>query len=198
MRNKEINDIVDFANHPINNQDYRSLCKEKLDQNGALVLDKFITNNAINNILIEANNNKNKAFYCKNYHNIYLNKKDNSYPDRHPRNREIISSKGCITDDQISDNSALRCLYNSAEFQSFLCSILDEESLYKYYDNLSSINIHYANNGQELGWHFDNSSFAITLLIQNPNDGGKFEYICDFRYDINRRDNYENIENLLD
>jgi len=41
--------------------------------------------------------------------------------------------------------------------------VLNEESLYKYDDNLSSINIHFAKTGQELGWHFDNSSFAITL-----------------------------------
>ena len=38
---------------------------------------------------------------------------------------------------------------------------------YPYEDPLSSINIHYASEGQELGWHFDNSSFAITLLLEN-------------------------------
>jgi hypothetical protein len=60
--------------------------------------------------------------------------------------------------------------------------VLDEEALYNYADNLSSINLHYASEGQELGWYFDNSSFAITLLIQKPEDGGVFEYIeniCD-------------------
>ena len=33
----------------------------------------------------------------------------------------------------------------------------------------------------ELGWHFDNSSFAITLLIQNPEGGDVFEYIENMR-----------------
>jgi predicted 2-oxoglutarate/Fe(II)-dependent dioxygenase YbiX len=53
--------------------------------------------------------------------------------------------------------------------------------LHEYADPLSSINLHYASNGQELGWHFDNSSFAITLMIQPPEDGGDFEYLKDVR-----------------
>jgi hypothetical protein len=46
---------------------------------------------------------------------------------------------------------------------------------------LSSINVHYADEGQELGWHFDNSEFAITLLLQAPQSGGQFEYVRDLR-----------------
>jgi predicted 2-oxoglutarate/Fe(II)-dependent dioxygenase YbiX len=53
--------------------------------------------------------------------------------------------------------------------------------LYEYADSLSSINLHYASDGQELGWHFDNSSFAITLMIQTAEDGGVFEFVKDIR-----------------
>ena len=66
-------------------------------------------------------------------------------------------------------------------FKKFLCAVLDIEGLYEYADPLSSINIHYASEGQELGWHFDNSSFAITLMIQTPKEGGEFEYVKDVR-----------------
>jgi len=53
--------------------------------------------------------------------------------------------------------------------------------LHEYADPLSSINLHYAGEGQELGWHFDNSSFAITLMIQGPKGGGEFQYVKDVR-----------------
>jgi len=53
--------------------------------------------------------------------------------------------------------------------------------LHEYADPLSSINLHYAAAGQELGWHFDNSSFAITLLLQEPEAGGEFQYVKDVR-----------------
>jgi len=58
--------------------------------------------------------------------------------------------------------------------------------------------VHYANRGQELGWHFDNSSFAITLLIQKPDAGSAFEYVKDFR-DADANDkNYDGVDALLD
>ena len=28
-----------------------------------------------------------------------------------------------------------------------------------------------------MGWHYDNASFAITLMIQAPEAGGEFEYL---------------------
>jgi len=51
-------------------------------------------------------------------------------------------------------------MYGAETFKSFLCDVLEESGLYEYADQLSSINMHYAAEGQELGWHFDNSSFA--------------------------------------
>ncbi|MCH7604221.1 MAG: 2OG-Fe(II) oxygenase family protein, partial [Planctomycetes bacterium] len=84
------------------------------------------------------------------------------------------------------------------EFREFLCAVLGEAELHEYGDALSSINLHYASEGQELGWHFDNSSFAITLLIQKPEGGGVFEYVKDVR-DADRGEmNYELSGKVLD
>ena len=49
--------------------------------------------------------------------------------------------------------------------------------MYPYSDTLSSINYNYYQNTQQLGWHFDNASFAITLMIQSAETGGDFEYV---------------------
>lgn len=63
--------------------------------------------------------------------------------------------------------------------------------MYEYADPLASINVHYANEGQNLNWHFDNSEFAITLLLQKPLGGGVFQYVRDVR-DADKEDfNYE-------
>ncbi len=37
--------------------------------------------------------------------------------------------------------------------------------------------MHFAQAGRELGWHFDNSALAVTMLLQAPRAGGVFEYI---------------------
>ena len=76
--------------------------------------------------------------------------------------------------------------------------MLDEESLHEYADTLSSINLHYAAAGQELGWHFDNSSFAITLLIQKPESGARFEYVKDVRDADAGHMNYEGARKILE
>ena len=122
---------------------------------------------------------------------------DDNFPPDHPRNRLVVSSKGCITDDQISYNSSLKILYKSDLFRDFIAQVVGEKKLYEYNDKLSSVNIHYASEGQELGWHFDNSSFAITLLIQKPIAGGEFQYIRNFRDADSNEMNYGGVEELL-
>ncbi len=190
--------IINIDKHPINNSIYRSECKKKLDKDGVLVLSDFLLKGAIDNIYSEAKKQENLAYYCTNKHNVYLEPFDPSFKINHPRNRTVVSSKGCITDDQVPADSYLRSLYNSMNFKEFLCKVLDENALYKYDDELSSINIHYAKETQELGWHFDNSSFAITLLIQKPTSGGVFEYIRDLRGSNSEEKNYDQISDLLD
>ena len=173
--------IINSHLHPISSTEFRASCKAELDRNGVLLLPKFLTDSAIDEIRQEGLQNKHLAYYTSDTHNIYLSPNNSELPSDHPRNRPIESSKGCITDDQIGEDSNLKQLYANEDFRSFLCAVLAEDALYEYADNLSSVNLHYASEGQKLGWHFDNSSFAITLLIEKPKGGGEFEYVKNVR-----------------
>ena len=88
--------------------------------------------------------------------------------------------------------------YNLFELKDFFCYVLGKKSLYPYADNLSSINMHYAKKGQELGWHFDNSSFAITLMIQAPSSGSQFEYVSNVRDADKGEMNFDQVDAILD
>jgi hypothetical protein len=35
--------------------------------------------------------------------------------------------------------------------------------------------------GEQLGWHFDNAEFAVTLMLQPPRAGGAFRYLPNVR-----------------
>ncbi|MGI9202520.1 MAG: HalD/BesD family halogenase [Woeseiaceae bacterium] len=174
-------DVVNLEQYPLDSDAFRARCKNTLDEAGALVMPGFLQPAAVASIQSDGEENRHLAYYTVDKHNIYLTPTDLDYPPEHPRNREVSSSKGCITTDQIPADSALHTLYDAPEFRDFLCAVLGERELHEYADPLSSINLHYASEGQELGWHFDNSSFAITLMIQNPVDGGTFEYVKDVR-----------------
>jgi len=162
------------------------------------VLHNFLTEHAVDSIQQEAKEQQPLAYYTADQHTAYLDPVDPELPEDHTKNRLVNSSKGCITDDQVPAGSALRTLYNAAVFREFLCAVLGEQKLYEYADPLSSINIHYADKNQELGWHFDNSSFAITLLIQEPEAGGQFKYVIDVR-DADRDDmNFSLVGQVMD
>lgn len=191
------NEIVELDRYPISDVDFSRQCKKELDKSGALILPDFISQHAIEKMIAEGKEKKHLAYYSINDHNVYLKPHDGNYHRNHPRNQTVQSSKGCITDDQISDKSPLRTLYDSDVLRDFLAKILGEKQLYNYADPLSSINLHYADKGQELGWHFDESSFAVTLLLQSPDGGGQFEYVENMRDADAGEMNYDGVAKIL-
>lgn len=174
-------DVIDIDAHPIDQSSYAAACKSTLDRNGALVLDGFFRLEGIDQVVAEAHALRDDVFYAESTHNVYLTPQDPSLEPTHPFNIAVASTKGLIADDQIPADSPLRDVYGSEQFQTFLRSVLGVDGLYPYADPLSSINVHFADAGRELGWHFDNSSFAVTMLLQAPEDGGRFEYVPDVR-----------------
>ena len=170
-----INHIVNFDLHPVNiSNDYLNTCKNKLMNNSVLQLDNFLLPKSLKKIQNEANLLHSKAYYCSQNHTVLLNKKNNDSNINDPCNIEVRSDKGCVPHDLISSESDLLQLYNSNDFIQLLETVLGINKIYPYKDTLSSINYNYYGKDQQLGWHFDNASFAITLMIQSPDSGGVF------------------------
>ncbi len=174
---KNIDSIVDIEKHPINDDHYIQKCNLLINQNSLLVLDNFLSKKSLTRILKEVLFLEKKAFYCEQKHTIMLNKQSDDIEKYDPLNHLMTSDKGCVPHDLINKDSDLNLLYNSETFKKFIKNVLSLDNIYPYADNLSSINLNYYQKGQQLGWHFDNASFAITLMIQSSTLGGEFEYI---------------------
>ena len=195
--NTDLSKILDLDVYPIDDRLFAQQCRQTLDEEGVLVLPGFVRSEAVEQIKAEGKSIQPDAYYTQSSHNVYLSPADKDYPETHCRNRLVESTKGCVTTDQIPEESLLHTMYGAETFKSFLCDVLEESGLYEYADQLSSINMHYAAEGQELGWHFDNSSFAITLLIQKAAGGGEFQYVKNVR-DADAGDmNFEQTEAIL-
>ncbi len=190
--------LIDGQYLPLHDAAFLGWCKRTLDDAGALVLPGFLRPAAIDAIARDGEVGRHLAYYTVDKHNVYLRPADPSFAPDHPRNRQVSSSKGCITSDQIAAGSALHALYEAPRFRDFVRAVLAEAELHAYADTLSSVNLHFASAGQELGWHFDNSSFAITLLIQKPDAGGTFEYVKDVRDADRGQLNYAACAGVLD
>ena len=169
----------------------------ELEKKGILVFKNFINDKGLDQIEQEAIKLKSKSFKSSSEYNVYILPYDPKFPKNSSRNRVMSTTKKCIPNDLISKNSNLNELYNSTIIKKFFCDILNVNKLYPYNDSLSSININYYNQGDGLGWHFDNSDFTITLLIKNCLKGGEYEYFNKIRYK-NGKEDYEIIEKILD
>ena len=190
---------IQSSSHAITDSGYIDQCRRTLDAEGALVLRGFFTPDAVQQVLDASDRRQSEAFFTTTgTHNVYLTPPDPNLPPDHVVNRQITSTKGCLADDEIPADSPLREVYDSPSFRSFLCGVLGIDEIHPYADSLSSINVHFHRDGQELGWHFDNSEFAVTLLIRAPEAGGVFEYVPALR-DANAGDlNFPGVADVLD
>jgi len=189
---------IDDARHPLSSAEFRQQCRDTLDSEGVLTLDGFIRADRLPAMIAAAEKEAHLAYFTRSTHNVYLTPPDPDLPQDHVFNRQIISSKGCITTDQVPAETGLHVIYDAPDFKAFIAGVVGQHAVYPYADPLSSINVHYASEGQELGWHFDNSSFAITLLLQAPKAGGSFEYVRDLRDADAGEMNFEGVRAVLD
>ena len=195
--NADINKWVNLETCPLDSIDFANQCRQKLSEEGVLLIPQFLQSEVLNQTIKEAEAQTHLAYFTKKTHNVYLSEPDASLPETHVFNRQVKSSKGCITTDQIQKESGLHIIYNNFIFKKFIAHVVRENAIYPYADSLSGINIHYASEGEELGWHFDNSSFAITLLLQAPKEGGIFQYVSNLRNVDSDETNFNGVEAVL-
>ncbi len=182
-----IDELINLAEYPIAHRGARAYhrflaeSRERLAQEGALVLTRFTTPAGTRSLRREAQTWLAGAYYCAVSHNCFLQAQDPTFPDHHPRNRQLHNNKGGVADDQIPADADLRKIYDWPALRGFLADLLGYKKLYSMADALSSLNVNVHRPGQVQGWHFDGAPFAITLMLASTAKGGQFEYVPGLR-----------------
>ncbi len=195
-------DLIDLARYPLDAPDsaaYRELLEDgraRLAEDGAVALPGFATAAAVAVLVREAEALLPRAYYCAQDHNPYLIANDPDRAPEHPRNRAQLSDQGCLADDLIPRDAALRALYDWPGLRGFIAALQGVEALHPYADPLGSLNINVFDAGQQLGWHFDNADFVTTLMIRPAEAGGIYEYVPGLRGP--GRDDFEAVGRALD
>ncbi|HEY2891792.1 MAG TPA: 2OG-Fe(II) oxygenase [Dongiaceae bacterium] len=178
---------VDLARYPIHDRNgpaFNTLLEtvwRDLSATGACVLEGFLQPVAVSEILAQVDPLQPDAFVCSQPHNVYLIPDDPAFPAQHARNRRVRSVKALLADDEIPAGSPLRDVYEDEDFRAFLRAALHIDALYPFADNLASVNVNFYGENQELGWHFDNSIFTVTLMLRQAQAGGLFEFAPNIR-----------------
>lgn len=176
-------DLVDLARYPITEpasqagRDLIERCRSDMATSKACQLPGFLTTNATASLAQEASSLAHLAYYQDDQHNAYFEDVDESLPGDDPRRLMQHSSSAAVAWDQIPSSSGLRRLYDSDTLLGFVGAALGKEPLYRNEDPLGACTVVVYRDGDELGWHFDNAEFAVTLMLQKAEEGGEFEYV---------------------
>ncbi|MGU9956507.1 MAG: hypothetical protein ACNYPI_02325 [Arenicellales bacterium WSBS_2016_MAG_OTU3] len=156
-------------------------CRLDYQETGLCALPNFIQPGALTRLADEANVFSQQAYFCKSTHNAYLTEEDKNLPEQDARRRQENTFVGSVPYDLIPQGAALRKLYLWDPLKDFIACVLGKERLYRFADPLGACSVNVFVDGGEHGWHFDESEFTVTLMLQLPKVGGTFEYVPQIR-----------------
>lgn len=151
--------------------------REKYQQTGLCMLPDFIVPPALQALAAEANACTDDAYFCKSSHNAYLTDANLELAEDDIACRQEHTFVGSVPYDRLDPNSQLNALYQWDALKDFIGYVLGKTTLHRFADPFGACSINVFVDGGEHGWHFDESEFTVTLMLQPPEKGGAFEYL---------------------
>lgn len=198
MRYDGVVDVERYPIHELESQRGHELvawCRSQLAEDGCCTLAGFILPDAVEVMVQTSEALEPKAWVSDRPHNIYFTAPAQDLPAADPRAHLERSAKHGIAYDHIPADAPVRRLYESDELTRFVAAALGKQQLYRSADPLDAFQITRFYPGDELGWHFDNSEFSVTIMYRMPESGGQFEYVPGLRADGD--ENYAGVEEVL-
>lgn len=179
--------MIDFTQYPIadltqpESRSFADKCRVQYQQTGLCMLPGFILPAALEQLASEASACSDKAYFCKSSHNAYLDDGDDSGSDSDVVNRQEDTFVGSVAYDYVPEGSRLKSLYQWDPLKDFIGYVLGKSPFYRFADPFGACSINVFVEGGEHGWHFDESEYTVTLMLQAPETGGSFEYVPQIR-----------------
>jgi len=167
-----------------------------LHARGVSVLPGFLRPEAVARMVTECDALAGCAHHQDVHGTPYLELPDESaWPDDHPRRTWARSSVHTLGYDQVPRSSALRELFESEALLHFVERVLGRGPLFRYADPIGALNVAVMVEGDELGWHFDQTDFVVSVALQSSTTGGDFENAAHLRAADDER--YDNVAEVL-
>lgn len=196
-------DLIDLDKYPLKDlnstacKELIERCRQQLSELGAAVLPGFVRKEAVEWLAGEAQELAPLAFHSTVEGNAYLTPTptDTGLEPDDPRLLVDTTRLGAVAYDQMPEGILLRRLYEWDGLMEFLGSALGKERLYRYADKMGALNIAVMKEGDYLRWHFDQTDFVVSLLLQDCESGGDYEFVPMIRN--SRQENYEAVRKIL-
>ena len=173
--------------------------RNRLQQNGSCTLPDFVDAEILRQMATEASTITHLAYpgptEVTPYFFNYRLGEGETLPDSHPLRRKGKRQLSQVATDLIPTNFMLSQLHQSPLMLEFL-SAVQQLPIYQSRDPYQSLNISVMDEGGCQQWHFDSGNMVTTLLLQEPEGGGVFEYAPAIRSDDD--ENFDAVQGVLD
>ncbi|MFA9421791.1 MAG: 2OG-Fe(II) oxygenase [Gammaproteobacteria bacterium] len=205
MQSQDLYQLIDLDRYPLDDLDSEAGMQLVADTRaslaaiGACSLPGFVRASAISEMAAQASSLAHLAYpgptEVTPYFFNYNLGEGAEVVDDHPLKRKGKRNLAQVAADLIPKQHLLSRLYYAPVLPDFLARVL-EQSVYRNQDRYQSLNISMMNAGGCQQWHFDSGPMVTTLLLQEPEAGGIFEYVPELRSDDN--ENFEQVQRVLD
>lgn len=155
--------------------------RRQLSDRGVAVIPGFARPEAVDAMVAECDALRPRAYHQDVWGTPYLERPSADWPEDHPRRTYGRSSVHTIGYDQFPPASLVRALYEWGPLMDLVAAALGRSPLYRYADPIGALNVAVMAEGDELGWHYDQTDFVVSLAIQSSSRGGDFENVAALR-----------------
>ncbi len=155
--------------------------REQLSATGCCVLPDFVRPDLCETLRQECAAVAPLAYYDVETVNVYNTDPDETLPADHPARIPMQRGNAFVARDTIPADALIHRLYTSAEFQRFVAACFGLPQVHALADPLSGLTLNVVTPGRSHPWHFDTNEFTVSMLTQEPEGGGVFEYCPNIR-----------------
>lgn len=199
IRLDELINFEVFPIHDLNHPKRQALveqCRADLNATGCSHIPNFFLDSTVQKMRDEANRLLAFSRSADDRINPYLVADDEALPINHPKRFFQTRTSSFINSDLLEADSLLRKIYDSDVVVHFISDCLNSGPIYRWADPLGRNPYSVMKDGDYFPWHFDGNEFTVSILVQEAEEGGDFEYCPDIRTPQN--ENFEDVRAVLD
>lgn len=198
---QSIADFIDLDRYPLNNLDSPlgltlvEDCQQMMREHAICALKGFLrpaSVRALSNEVVSLEDATRRVDFRATPYGWL---KNSGFAEDHPRSRLFNRRCGALTADQLNPKGPCTQLFQFAELTEFVRRLLGYESLFNSACPNISVRLNIMQQGDEFGWHYDTNDGAVSLVLQDAQEGGAFEYAPLIRSEED--ENYDRVSSIF-
>ena len=182
-----IEQIIDLDHYPLDDlncevtQKLLSQCLQDSETHSLCMLPDFVRPEMVELMTQELESLIDNAPRFDITRAAYIKAIDPDLPEDHPRKIQHVTKYHQVLNYQIANNSALRELFYWQPLTDFLGKAMGYDEFYRSDCPHLALTSKIAGEGDTDGWHYDSNEVVFSIVLQDAEEGGEFEYLPNCR-----------------